>query len=450
MKELKIDPPKSIKEALEILEGAGYEAYLVGGCIRDYYLGKEPEDWDIATSATPEEIKKVFAGYGQVESGIKHGTLMVIIRGQLIEITTFRIDMDYSDGRRPDEVYFTRDILEDLGRRDFTMNAMAFSLRGGKLIDPFGGRGDMERKQIRSVGDPMERFTEDALRILRGIRFASSLGFQVEEKTRLAMMDCKHLLARISWERIREEFVQTLLGKNPARILMDFVDVITFLLPEVEPMVEFDQRTPYHIYNVYEHSLRALEAAPKDAIYRIVMFFHDIGKPASFSMDDKRVGHFYGHADVSAEITSKILRRMRFSNRDIGIITELVRFHHREIGINEKSIKKLLGRLGEEQFRRLLEIKRADTMAKNPIYIHEKLEELNKIEKILDKVLIERPCITLGDLAIDGNDLKTIGIPQGKDIGAVLDRLLNMVLDGELENHRDILLKHASILYREQ
>jgi len=413
----------------------------VGGCVRDSLLGKEPYDWDIATSATPEEIKKVFGGYQQIDTGIKHGTVMVLVDGELIEITTYRIDDQYTDGRRPDKVYFTDSIIEDLRRRDFTINACAMT--DNHIIDPFGGQEDLKNSIIRCVGNPKERFTEDALRILRGIRFASILGFQVEDRTKKAMLECMHLLRNISQERITAEFCKALLGIKVYDTFREFRDIILFLIPETEAMVGFVQYNDHHIYDVYEHSLKSVELIEKDTVLRVTMFFHDIGKPLCFSMDNNRIGHFYGHADISAQITKKVLRRMRFSNRDTQDIVQLIKYHNRQIARTRKSINRLLREIGEIQFRRLLKVKRADALAKNPLYFKEKLDHLDAIEEILGNVLAEGACINLKDLTIDGHDLIKLGIPQGREIGIILNKLLDLVINEEIENSREVLLEKA-------
>lgn len=444
MEPLRIDIPKTIQLALDKLGKAGYEAYIVGGCVRDALLGVEPQDWDITTSAIPEEIQQIFNNYGQRDTGLKHGTVMIIFQNELIEITTFRIDHEYSDGRRPDSISYTSNVIEDLGRRDYTINACAMD--GKQLVDPFGAREDIRNRLIRCVGDPVERFTEDSLRILRGIRFASTLNFTVEENTRRAMFECKGLLKNISWERIRVEFCKTLLGINVHDILIEFKDIISFMIPEIKEMIDFEQHNKYHVYDVYQHSLKAIELIDRDMVLRVTMFFHDIAKPISFSLDEEMIGHFYGHPKISAQITGKILKRMRFSNEDINTITQLIEFHNTEIGFTTKSVRRILSKLGEVQLRRLLKVKRADTMAKNPMFVAGGLETLDAIEGILDELIARDDCFTLADLKLDGYDLMGIGIPEGKKIGVILNKILDMVLKEEIENKREILMEKAKSL----
>ncbi len=438
---VKIRIPLNIKTALAQLHQAGFEAYVVGGCVRDTFLGKAPQDWDIATSATPHEIRGVFGGYRQIDTGLKHGTVMVVMDSGLVEITTFRVDGKYSDGRRPDSVAFTASITEDLARRDFTINACAIT--GTLLIDPFGGREDTKNRLIRCVGDPVKRFTEDALRILRGIRFAAVLDFKVEEKTKTAMLECRHLLENVSQERITAEFCKTLPGTSVKNTLLEFKDILGFLLPEIKDMIGFDQHNLYHVYDVFEHSLNAVESIESDIILRTAMFFHDVGKPACYSLDEKAVGHFYGHPEISADMAGKILQRMRFSIAHSHAITELIKYHDHPLELNSKSVKKLMNKLGEVQFRRLLKVKRADILAQNPAFANERLKKLDILEGILNGILATNACITLRDLAVNGDDLILLGIPEGKQIGDVLNRLLETVLNEETENSKDALLEKA-------
>jgi len=437
----KIHIPSRIKSALDKLHHAGYEAYVAGGCIRDTFLGKEPHDWDIATSAAPKEVQSLFDGCRQIDTGLKHGTLIVIIDKEPVEITTFRVDGEYSDGRRPDTVSFTLSITEDLSRRDFSINACAAA--GNLLIDPFGGLEDAKNQLIRCVGNPVQRFTEDALRILRGIRFASVLNFKVEEKTKAAMFECMKLLKNVSQERITEEFCKTLQGMNVRNTLLEFRDIMVSILPEIKEMTDFDQHNKYHVHDVYEHSLKAVELIESSHVLRVTMFFHDIGKPSCFTLDEKNVGHFYGHPEISAQMTEKILQRMKFSTADNGTVTELVKYHDIQIGATAKSVKKLLSKLGEVQFRRLLKVKKADIMAQNPLFAKKRLEFLDMIQLIFNEIITANTCVSLRDLAVNGVDLIQLGIPQGKQIGIILNRLLEMVLNEELENKKDALLEIA-------
>ncbi|HWT73699.1 MAG TPA: HD domain-containing protein [Mobilitalea sp.] len=445
MNEFKIDVPHKIKAILSKLHEAGYEAFVVGGCVRDTLLGKDPHDWDITTSATPDEIQHVFRNYPQILTGVKHGTVMVLSHGEMIEITTYRIDGDYSDGRRPDNVSFTTNIIDDLARRDFTMNACAATET--HLVDPFGGKDDLNNQLIRCVGNPKHRFTEDALRILRGIRFASVLNFHVEEETKKAMFECVNLLKNVSQERVTVEFCKTLLGINVKNILIEFFDIFSYIIPEIKVLYGFDQNNRHHIYNVYEHTLVAVEAIDSDIILRATMFFHDIAKPQCYTIDERKEGHFYGHPEISAQITNKILHRMRFSNADIHDITELIKYHDVNISATSKSIKKLLNKIGEQQFRRLLKVKKADILAQNPVYSNKNLELLENIEVALNSVIADNSCFSLRDLSVNGDDLIQLGIPKGKKIGNMLNHLLDLVIQEEIPNTKDILLDKAKHLF---
>lgn len=430
-----------------MLNGAGYEAYAVGGCVRDALLGREPHDWDIATSAVPEKVKEVFRKFPQADTGLKHGTVTVVIENEPTEITTFRIDGAYSDGRRPDSVAFTTDIAQDLARRDFTINACAAD--GASLIDPFGGREDLSRRVLRCVGDPEKRFKEDALRILRGIRFASELGFSVEEKTKEAMFACRGLLGGISQERITQEFRRTLLGGHVADTLSEFREIVAGIVPEMRAAIGFSQRNPHHIYDVYEHIVRTVGAIDSDILLRTAMFFHDIGKPRCLTVDARGVGHFYGHPAVSASMTEDILRRMRYPAAEIRAVTELIENHDLKMKATRVGVKRALYRVGAGQFGRLLKIKEADISAQNPAYMPENLRWLRSIETIYCELLSENACFSKEDLAISGSDLIRAGIPEGAQIGAILDRLLRLVIDEELENQKDRLLQKAMLLYRD-
>jgi tRNA nucleotidyltransferase (CCA-adding enzyme) len=441
MDDFYIDLPEKIKLVLNKLHTTEFQAYIVGGCVRDTLLCKKPYDFDITTSATPQEIKCVFKDYQQIDNGIKHGTVTVIIENECIEITTFRIDGTYSDGRRPDDVVFTTNILEDLSRRDFTINAVAATEK--LLIDPYNGQEDIKNNIIRCVGDPKTRFHEDALRILRGIRFASVLSFKVEEKTMLAMFECKELLKNISQERITSEFCKTLLGQSVKSVLTEFKEILIYIIPEIKDTLGFKQHNPHHIYDVYVHSITAVQSIESDIILRVTMLFHDIAKPFCFTLDERKIGHFYGHPALSAHMTKLTLQRMKFSKEDINIVTQLIKYHDFKIELSSKSVKKLLNIIGEIQFRRLLKVKRADNLAHSLQFINATTKHLDNVEQILNNIIVANACITLQHLAINGDDLIELGIPKGKKIGTILNNLLQMVLNEELENNRDALLEKA-------
>jgi len=447
--DIKINVPKNPALAVKMLINYGFEAGVVGGCNRDAIMGITPHDWDICTSATPIEIQKVFKDFKQLTVGLKHGTVNIIINNEDIEITTYRIDGEYSDGRRPDDVSFTRNLIEDLSRRDYTQNAIFYNEFEG-IVDPFNGVSDIENKIIRCVGDPNKRLQEDALRILRGIRFASKLGFEIEESTKLAMFKNKDLLKNISTERIAVEFIKMLQGINAMKVLDEFKEIITYIIPEAKPMIGFLQHNPYHIYDVWTHTLVSIYHS-KDLIIKITMFFHDIGKPSCYTMDKEGIGHFHAHADVSFDIANTIFKRMKITNangitaNDIKDVLELIKYHDMMIEPRKKSVRKMLSRLNGNilQFKRLLLVKRADAKAQAPDKLSTSLKEIDTIESILDEVVKENSCTTLKDLAITGNDLISIGIPIGIKIGKILNKLLEDVINEDLPNEKDSLLNEV-------
>ena len=358
---IKINVPKNPALAVKMLVEAGFEAGVVGGCNRDAIMGEIPHDWDICTSAIPDEIQGVFKGFRQLTMGLKHGTVVIIIEGEDIEITTYRVDGEYSDGRRPDNVAFTRSLVEDLSRRDYTQNAIFYNDFKG-IVDPFNGVADIKNKVIRSVGNADKRLKEDALRILRGIRFASKLGFEVEEATKTAMFTNKELLKNVSIERITVEFIKTLQGKNAMNILDEFQEIIGYIIPETKAMMGFEQNNPYHIYDVWKHTLVATHEA-SDLVLKLTMFFHDIAKPSCYTIDEKGIGHFYGHGDISARIASEIFKRMKMTNAegingtDLKDVIELIKYHDIMIEPRKKSVRKILSKLdgNKVQFQRFFQ-----------------------------------------------------------------------------------------------
>jgi len=450
---IKINVPKNPAIAIKMLIEAGFEAGVVGGCNRDVMLGEIPDDWDICTSALPEEIQKVFKGLRQLTMGLKHGTVVIIIEGEEIEITTYRVDGEYSDGRRPDNVEFTRSLTEDLSRRDYTQNAIFYNDFQG-VVDPFNGVVDIKNKIIRAVGNADKRLKEDALRILRGIRFASKLGFEVEEKTKIAMFTNKELLKNVSIERSTVEFVKTLQGKNAMNILDEFQDIIGYIIPETKVMMGFNQNNPYHVYDVWKHTLVAVNEV-EDIILKLTMFFHDIAKPSCYTIDENGIGHFYGHGDISAKITSDIFKRMKMTNaqvltgKDLKDIIELIKYHDIRIEPRKKSVRKILSKLegNEMQFKRLLLAKKADILAQNPDKLENRLKEIHVIELIFKDVVAEKACTTLKDLDITGKDLIDIGVPQGKKIGIILNQLLEEVINEKLSNEKEELLRAVKKTY---
>lgn len=436
---MEIKFPEQVDRALALLHEAGFEAYAVGGCVRDIVMGRNPDDFDITTSALPEETKQVFDGFKIIETGIKHGTVSVIVDGESLEITTYRVDGSYSDGRHPDEVSFSKNLAEDLKRRDFTINAMAFN-HGQGLIDPFDGRGDIQRKVIRCVGEAGSRFKEDSLRILRALRFASTLGFEIEGKTQKAAFENKTELRSVSAERVREEICKLIFGTNVRRVLIENIEILGEVIPELLPMKGFEQRNPHHIYDVLEHTAAAVSAAPKDLTVRLAALFHDIGKPACFSVDENGTGHFYGHAEISAAMTDNIMRRLRFGNEIRSNVVMLVRFHDRQIELQERAVKRALNKFGDSGFSMLFELKKADNAAQAPEYSF-RMEYYSHLKEIYEKIMSDKMCFSIKNLAVNGNDIMKAGVVQGPEVGRILSRLLDEVIEGILLNEKDVLIE---------
>ncbi|MBE6995797.1 MAG: HD domain-containing protein [Ruminococcaceae bacterium] len=434
--------PGYVAEILSALEAAGYEAWCVGGCVRDSLLGREPEDWDVTTSALPEETMAVFAPHA-IPTGLQHGTVTVRSDHKNVEVTTYRVDGEYRDHRRPESVVFTRSLEEDLARRDFTINAMAENARG-ELRDPFGGAEDLRRGLLRCVGEPDRRFAEDALRILRGLRFAAVLGLEIETETAASIHRNRELLRQIAAERIQVELMKLLRGKDAGRILRQYPDVVGVFWPEVLPMVGFAQKNHHHCFDVWEHSIHALEMVKKDDALLWSALLHDIGKPECFTVDGAGVGHFYGHAQISRDLADTMLRRLKCSTEFRETVVRLVEWHDREIPRTDKGVRRALRLLGEKDLRRLIVLKRADNLAQAPEY-HNRQLDLDEGEAILEKLLAEDACFSLKQLAVNGRDLLALGL-RGAEIGRVLDALLDAVVNGEVPNEREALLGHLRTL----
>ncbi len=431
--------PSYVDTVLKTIQAHGFEAYIVGGCVRDFLLGRTPNDFDITTNATPLEVEEAFKGYHVIETGLQHGTVTVVVEGVTVEITTYRIDGSYSDGRHPDSVQYTSHLKDDLSRRDFTINAMAYNHQDG-IVDEFNGIHDLERKLITCVGDPQQRFSEDALRIMRAIRFSSQLNFNIELQTAKKVHELKSTLGKVSVERIAVELNKLLMGETPHRILMDYSDIFTTIIPEVEQCIGFDQRSKYHKYDVWEHIAVAVQNSQKVLSIRLAMLLHDIGKPNVFTLDSNGNGHFYKHAYVSAEIAETVLKRLKYDNATIKRVTTLVRHHDDEFH-NLYDIKKSISTLGKDVFFELISVQQADAMAKHE-FCSKHVAELDEIKRIAEEILSSGECLNLKDLAINGNDLKTIGI-EGKSIGETLNRLLDEVLMDNLSNERETLLQYV-------
>lgn len=443
-----MDMPKNVDIAINLLQSAGFEAYAVGGCVRDSLLGKTPNDWDITTSAKPEDMKSVFADFHCIDTGIKHGTVTVVIDGEPLEITTFRLDGEYEDNRHPKSVTFTSNLGADLGRRDFTVNAMAYSKKTG-TVDLFGGQNDLKNGIIRCVGDPDRRFNEDALRILRALRFASALDFEIEEKTAQSLLKNRALLGNISEERIAKELLKLVCGKGAKRILTDFAPVLFEILPELQPMYKNSHDNPHHCYDIYEHTLIAVESIDPEPTLRFAMLLHDCGKPAVKKFDENGVAHFYGHQRISAEISAQILARLKVSNKFRDEILFLVSNHDRwELYENTEKMPRYLSKFGLDGVLNLLKVMRADVLAQSPEYRY-RLDQIADAEETAKNLAAQKPCLSLSELQINGRTLMDIGIPQGRKLGAVLAQLLDEVIDGVTKNTQEALTTRAREIYSE-
>lgn len=443
MKKLKIEIPSGANEIIHSLQNNGYEAFLCGGAVRDSILNRSIHDYDITTSATPDEMMKVFKDKRIIETGLQHGTITILIDGEAYECTTYRIDGNYSDSRRPDSVTFTRSLEEDLKRRDFTINAMAYNDEVG-LVDPFNGMEDIEHYKIRCVGRAEDRFSEDALRILRAIRFASQLGFVVDSDVSLNIHKMYKNLENISIERINSEFCKIAVSSDFCVQMVLYHEVFSLFIPEIKDMIGFQQNNPYHIYDVWNHTVHAIEYCESDdLVTRLAIFFHDFGKPHCYQDGEDGIRHFKGHGRVSADMTDEIMKRLRFDNDTREKVVELVYYHDATFEVGKKYVKRWLNKIGEEQFRRLLNVRRADIKAQADMDQETRLQKIDNIGYILDEVLQDDECFSLKDLAVNGKDLITIGYKPGKEIGEVLNNLLDSVISGEYINEKEKLLEIA-------
>lgn len=436
---MRIQLPDKVHKIIETLTAAGYEAYAVGGCIRDSMLGRVPNDWDITTSAAPENVKSLFSR--TVDTGIKHGTVTVLMDREGFEVTTYRIDGIYEDGRHPKEVTFTASLKEDLRRRDFTINAMAYNEQTG-LVDLFGGMQDIERGMIRCVGNAEERFTEDALRMLRAVRFSAQLGYGIEEDTKKAIRKLAPNLKRISAERIQAELVKLVVSDHPDYLRTACETGITEqILPEFDLCMRTPQNNPHHCYSVGEHILHAMTEVEPDKVLRLGMLFHDIGKPQTLTVDGEGITHNKGHAEVGEKLTGQILRRLKFDNDTIRKVTKLVRYHDQKVEASPGGVRRAVNRMGDDIFRMLFAVKYADILAQSDHMREEKLKELAYIQTLYEESRRKQECMSLKDLAVTGTDLIALGMPPGKEIGALLNKLLVIVLEEPERNTREELLR---------
>jgi len=439
---LKIKIINSALTALNLLKNKKFEAYVVGGCVRDSLMGIAPHDWDICTNALPDEIIATFSDFKVIETGIKHGTVTVIIEKNPIEITTFRVDGEYSDNRHPTLVNFVSNLKDDLARRDFTVNSLAYSDETG-LIDYFGGQLDIENKTIRCVGEADVRFKEDSLRILRAIRFSSTLGFEIEPITSSSIFKNKELLKNISAERISVELNKLLLGDNVYNVLLEYRDVIAVFIPEIQPTFDFEQRNPHHSLTVYNHIIKSVESVPKDLILRLTMLLHDIGKPQCFTLDNMNIGHFKGHPEISAQMSKVILKRLKYDNATIHKVVNLILEHDNRYPPNRRSIKRFMEKYDYGFLKCQNKVRLADCTAQSLYMRKEKLKEIHDVEEMAKDILKDNECFKLHDLVINGDDLISLGAPSGKEIGEILNTLLELVIDEKIKNKKQELTQKA-------
>ena len=441
---IKIDLPKNVKFIIDTLESAGYEAYAVGGCVRDSILGRTPNDWDITTSAKPLETKALFKK--TFDTGIKHGTISVLLGKEIYEVTTYRIDGEYEDARHPKEVTFTAELKEDLLRRDFTINAMAYNPTSG-IVDLYGGIEDLKNHVIRCVGVPHDRFSEDALRIMRAVRFAAQLDYTIEEKTQEAIRELAGTLSKISAERIQVELIKLLTSDHPEFLKLAWeLGITKVILPEFDRAMESEQNNPNHAYSVGEHSLKVMQYLPPDKVMRLAGLFHDIGKMDTKTTDEKGVDHFYGHPEVGAKIAAEVFNRLKFDNDTKTKVCRLVECHDWFIGAVPSHIRRYMNRIGEEFFPMIFDFNKADIMAQSFYNREEKLEDLEVLKEAYLKVKEAGDCINIKDLAITGSDVIKAGVPAGPGVGAVLKALLEEVLDDPSKNNKDYLLSRIDSL----
>lgn len=433
---------KHMNELFDIIEAAGFEAYLVGGSVRDYLLDLDAADVDLATDATPEQIKQIFSFTKVIETGIKHGTVTVFWKQMPIEITTYRTDSVYSDHRRPDAVQFSRSITEDLARRDFTINAMAYHPTKG-LIDPFGGGNDLVNSILRAVGNPSTRFEEDPLRILRGLRFMARFGLQVETETDKALRRHADLLFYLSKERIYSELKAILLSPAVEKVLIGYPEVFESIIPELSKMMNFTQNHPYHDRDLWTHTAAVVAAAPMDTSVRFAALLHDVAKPLTQTTDENGISHYYKHQEIGDEMARHILRELRADNRTMLEVSQLIRYHDHDIGQKESGIRDWLARLGPDILFKLIDLKLADTAGQHPDVQPMKRAQLLKLREKVEIVLHGKVAFTLTSLEIDGHDLLELGFPEGRTIGLILDRLLKEVMKEKLPNEKQALIDRA-------
>lgn len=442
----KIEYPKNVGYIIEKLNDNGFEAFMVGGCVRDSLLGRTPYDWDVTTNALPQDVKKIF--YKTYDTGIKHGTVSVVVEDAIIEVTTYRVDGEYSDNRRPKQVSYTTSLEEDLARRDFTINALAYNPKIG-LVDPFEGLKDINGKIIRAVGNSGDRFLEDALRMLRAVRFSAQLGFTIEAETYCAIHENSVLIRNISKERVRDELNKILTSLYPSKFNHLYkTGLLQYIIPDFIPCYKTEQNNPYHVYNVAEHIIHTVESVEADKILRWTMLLHDIGKPPRKTTDEKGIDHFYGHPQVSADMAERILNDLRLDKATIRKIVTLIKYHDIDLFDTERSIRRVANKVGEHLFLQLVEVQRADAMGQNPEYLEERLIKTDNIKLIYDKVKNDNHCLSIEQMALKGNDLIAMGMKPGKDLGRILSILFDAVLENPELNNKEKLMELVLNCYK--
>ncbi len=434
---MKLNLPEYILFAIDRLNSFGYQAYAVGGCIRDIIMGVEPNDYDICTNALPDKVKSVFQGYRTIETGIKHGTVSVVFENEAVEITTFRNETAYSDGRHPDSVSFSASLTEDLARRDFTVNALAYDGKN-MIIDPYNGLWDIEHKIIKCVGNPEKRFNEDYLRILRAFRFACVLGFSVDSSTESAMKTMKSLIPSISGERISSELKKSICGDFFEKVFINQAYIVTEFIPELKPCIDYNQNNPHHDFDLLTHLAKTVSFCPKNPAVRLAALFHDIGKPNTMSKDENGISHYHSHARISADIAEKILRRLRFSKAEISHIITLIKHHDGVIEETEKAVAHKLNKIGIDAYFELISLQRADCSAQKSSP-SSRSKHFDNLIKIAENIISQNKCITVTGLAVNGRDIMALGLKE-KDIGNALSFLLHSVIDGDVENKKSDML----------
>lgn len=443
---IRIDVPEKAKKVVNTIQAAGFEAYVVGGCVRDSILGRQPQDWDITTSAKPEQVKALFPR--TIDTGLQHGTVTVMQDREGFEVTTYRIDGEYEDSRHPKEVVFTPNLEEDLKRRDFTINAMAYNEEKG-LVDIFGGMEDIRFGRIRCVGRAEERFGEDALRMLRAIRFSAQLGYEIDEETKQGIRRLAPTLKNISAERIQTELVKMLVSPHPDYLRTAYdMGVTKVFFPEFDRAMETEQHHPHHMYSVGEHILHSLAYVSADKVLRLTMLLHDIGKPDTLTIDEQGITHFYNHESLSAEMAKGILRRLKFDNDTINMVYKLVMYHDYGNSVEPtlQIVRRAMNKIGEDAFPALFQVKYADMMAQSDYLREEKLKRLENWKRLYTEICEKEQCVSLKTLAVTGSDLIAAGMKPGKELGEVLQKLLQLVLDDPSCNTKDKLLAEAQRL----